>query len=310
MSDLASPAPMPAEGGRAGRRARRREPAPAIGPWPWLDRGGRFSPFKALVLAGCFAPLILLGIRWLADDLGPERFLATTRITGAWTIYFLLLSLVPTPARWVFDSVRVLQVRRILGLAALGYALVHLLLYVGNENWRVLHVVVEIVKRSYLSVGLVAVIALCVLGWTSTDASLRRLGKEWKILHRLAYVATALGILHFFMQSKIRVDGPVLMAGFFLWLMLWRVMPSTWRARRWPLLALALLAALGAAGLEWGWYATQTRLPAGAILASNLQWDFYEWELEVRPAVQVLLWGIALAAVSVASGLLRRSRPA
>lgn len=279
------------------RRAEGREPAKAVGPWPWLDKGGRFSLLKAAVLAGCFAPLLWLGARWVLDWLGPEPFLATTRTTGDWTVYFLLISLAVTPARWAFDSTKLLQLRRMLGLAALGYALVHLLLYVGNENWRVFHVVVEIVKRVYLSVGITAVIFLLVLGWTSTDASLRRLGREWKVLHRLAYVAAALGILHYFMQSKIRIDGPVVMAGCFLWLMLWRLQPSPLRLRWWPLAALAVLAAAGAAGLEWAWYATQTRIPAGTVLAAN--WDLDAlWDLEFRPAVQVLLWGALLAAVA------------
>ncbi|WP_376092432.1 sulfite oxidase heme-binding subunit YedZ [Roseomonas sp. CCTCC AB2023176] len=293
--------------------ARRRRPAESppkeTGPWPWLDRGGRFSAFKAAVLAGCVAPGLWLAYRWWMNLLGPEPFLATTRITGDWTIYFLLISLAVTPARWIFDEVRVLQVRRMLGLAALGYALVHLLLYVGNENWRLVHVLVEIVKRSYLSVGIVALIGLCVLGWTSTDGWLKRLGKEWKILHRVAYGLTALGILHFFMQSKIRIDMPVLMAGFFLWLMLWRAMPSTWRLRWWPLLPLAVLAAFGAAALEWAWYATQTKVPASRVLAAH--WDWYALQdLDFRPAMHVLLWGVLLAGAAAGWRVMKRLRPA
>lgn len=261
------------------------------------------------MLAACFLPLLWLAVRWPLHWLGPEPFMATTRTTGDWTIYFLLISLAVTPARWVFDSTKLLQLRRMLGLAALGYALVHLLLYVGHENWRVFHVVVEIVKRVYLSVGITAVIGLCVLGWTSTDSSLRRLGKEWKVLHRLAYALAALGLLHFFMQSKIRVDQPVLLAGFFLWLMLWRLMPSPWRMRWWPLLPLAVLAAVGAAGLEWAWYATQTKLPAAAVLAAN--WDWYGLQdLEFRPAVQVALWGVLLAVAAGVWRLLPRWRGA
>lgn len=287
MSEAALPSPA------VRRRRRDGPPPPRPGPWPWLDRGGRFSPFKALVLLGCLLPLLWLAWLWAADALGPEPLTRATHETGDWCVRFLLIGLALTPARWVFDWQRVMQVRRMLGLAALGYGLVHLALYVGNEHLRPWHVLLEIVRRPYLSTGFTALLLLAVLGWTSTDGWLRRLGREWKPLHRLAYPATALGILHFYMQSKINVSEPVLMSGLFLWLMLWRGLPARWRGAPWPLLPVALLAALGAAGLEYLWYALATNLPAGAILAANLDTDF-----EIRPAVWVLVAGLGTAALA------------
>ena len=271
------------------RRARREgAPTPKPGPWPWLDRGGRFSPFKATVLFGCFVPLLLLGWDWATRNLGPEPLTRATHDTGDWCVRFLLISLAVTPARWVFDWPRVLQVRRMLGLAALGYALVHLALYIGNEHLRLWHVLLEIVKRPYLSTGFTALIGLAVLGWTSTDGWLKRLGREWKPLHKLAFPLTALGILHFYMQSKINVSQPVLMSGLFLWLMLWRASPARWRASLLPLLPISLLAAAGAAGLEYLWYALATKLPADMIFLAN-----FDTEFEIRPAVWVLIGGVA-----------------
>nr|WP_280842963.1 ferric reductase-like transmembrane domain-containing protein [Pararoseomonas baculiformis] len=205
----------------------------------------------------------------------------------------MLMSLFVTPARWIFDWPRVLQLRRMLGLAALGYGLVHLALYVGNEHLRLWHVLLEIVKRPYLSTGFTALIGLAVLGWTSTDGWLRRLGREWKVLHRLAYPLVALGILHFYMQSKINVSEPVLMSGLFLWLMLWRLVPARWRSVPWSLLPIAILAAVGAGGLEYLWYALATNLPAGAILQAN-----FDLEFEIRPAVWVLLAGVAVLSLA------------
>ncbi|TPG59554.1 sulfoxide reductase heme-binding subunit YedZ [Roseomonas nepalensis] len=300
MSDATLPS------GARPRRARREgPPAPKPGPWPWLDRGGRFSAFKAAVLLGCVLPLLLLGWDWATRNLGPEPLTRATHDTGDWCVRFLLISLAVTPARWVFDWPRVLQVRRMLGLAALGYALVHLALYIGNEHLRLWHVLLEIVKRPYLSTGFTALIGLAVLGWTSTDGWLKRLGREWKPLHKLVFPLMALGILHFYMQSKINVSQPVLMSGLFLWAMLWRASPARWRASPLPLLPIALLAAAGAAGLEYLWYALATKLPADMIFLAN-----FDTEFEIRPAVWVLIGGLATFAAAgawkLARGLLQK----
>lgn len=292
MSDAALPSST-APASRPRRARRDGPPPPKPGPWPWLDRGGRFSPFKSAVLLGCLAPALWLAWLWAADALGPEPLTLATHETGDWCVRFLLISLVVTPARWVLDWPRAMQVRRMLGLAALGYGLAHLALYIGNEHFRLWHVLLEIVRRPYLSIGFTALIGLAVLGWTSTDSSLRRLGREWKPLHKLVYPLTALGILHFYLQSKINVSEPVLMTGLFLFLLLWRLVPSRWRALPWPLFAIAPLAAAGAAGLEYLWYALATNLPAAEILKAN-----FDLEFEIRPAVWVLVAGLAAAALA------------
>jgi sulfoxide reductase heme-binding subunit YedZ len=290
VSDTALPSPAAT---RPRRTRREGPPPPKPGPWPWLDGGGRFSWFKAGTLLGCFAPLLWLGWIWATDNLGPEPLTEATHQTGSWCIRFLLISLAVMPARWVFGWPRVMQIRRMLGLAALGYGLVHLALYVGDQHLRLGHVLLEIVKRPYLSTGFTALLGLAVLGWTSTDGWLRRLGREWKPLHRLAYPLTALGILHFYMQSKINVSEPVLMTGFFLWLMLWRLVPARWRGHPMPLFPLALLAATGAAAAEYLWYALATKLPAAMIFAAN-----FDLEFEIRPSVWVLIVGLGVAALA------------
>jgi sulfoxide reductase heme-binding subunit YedZ len=248
---------------------------------------------KAAVLLGCCVPLLRLAWLWASDGLGPEPLTEATHQTGDWCVRFLLISLAITPARWVFDWPKGLQLRRMLGLAALGYAVVHLALYVGNEHLRLWHVLLEIVKRPYLSTGFTALIGLAVLGWTSTDGWLRRLGREWKPLHRLVYPLAALGILHFYMQSKINVSEPALMSGLFLWLMFWRLVPARWRGNPLPLVPIALLAAAGTAGLEYLWYALATKLPAAMIFAAN-----FDLEFGYRPAVWVLILGVATAALA------------
>ncbi|MCR0981291.1 protein-methionine-sulfoxide reductase heme-binding subunit MsrQ [Roseomonas populi] len=288
-----SEAALPSAAARPRRARRDGPPPPKPGPWPWLDRGGRFSVFKSAVLLGCLAPALWVAWLWATDSLGPEPLKLATHETGDWCVRFLLISLAVTPARWVLDWQRAVQVRRMLGLTALFYGLAHLALYIGNENFRLWHVLLEIVRRPYLSIGFTALIGLAVLGWTSTDTALRRLGREWKPLHRLAYPLVALGILHFYIQSKINVSEPVLMTGFFLFLMLWRLVPARWRGLPWPLFAIAPLAAAGAAGVEYLWYALATNLPAAEIFKAN-----FDLEFEVRPSVWVLVAGLAAAALS------------
>ncbi|HEY8613565.1 MAG TPA: hypothetical protein VIL69_20070, partial [Roseomonas sp.] len=107
------------------------------------------------------------------------------------------------------------------------------------------------------------------------------------------YPLTALGILHFYMQSKINVSEPVLMTGLFLWLMLWRLVPARWRGAPWPLVPVALLATAGAAGAEYLWYALATKLPAAMIFQAN-----FDLEFDIRPAVWVMLAGLAVAALA------------
>lgn len=297
MSDAAT-LPSPA---RPRRPRREGPPPPKPGPWPWLDRGGRFSILKAAALLGCLVPALVLAARWAGSDLGPEPLKEATHDTGTWCVRFLLIGLAVTPARWALDWPRVLQLRRMLGLAALGYGLLHLALYVGNENLRLWHVLLEIVRRPYLSVGFTALLGLAVLGWTSTDGWMRKLGREWKPLHRLVYPLIALGVLHFYMQSKINVSEPVLMTGLLLFLLLWRGVPARWRGTPWPLFPLAILAAAGAAGFEYLWYALTTNLPAGAILEANLDLDF-----EIRPSVWVLTAGLAVAVAASALWAVRQ----
>ncbi|MBI0538054.1 sulfoxide reductase heme-binding subunit YedZ [Roseomonas sp. KE2513] len=233
-------------------------------------------------------PLLVLAWDWGTRNLGPEPLTRATHDTGDWCVRFLLIGLAVTPLRWILDETKILQVRRMLGIAALGYAVLHLLLYVGNEHLRLWHVLLEIVKRPYLSTGFTALIGFVVLGWTSTDGWLRRLGREWKPLHKLVYPLTALGLLHFYMQSKINVSEPVLMTGFFLYVMFWRAVPARWRMSLWPLLPVSFLAAAGAAGLEYLWYALATKLPADMIFLAN-----FDTEFEIRPAVWVLAAGLA-----------------
>jgi len=278
--------------------ARARQP---IG-WPWRDRAGRFSALRLSVLIGLVAPGAVLLVLLQAGAMGAEPWKAATREAGAHALHILLLSLAVTPLRHVADWPKAATLRRMVGVAALGYALLHLVLYTGHLAWDLLAVAGEIATRIYLTLGFAVLVGLSVLGWTSTDGWQRRLGARWKATHRWVYLLAAAGVLHAFLQSKSGADAAVLMAGFWLWLMGWRLLPGRWRADGGALAALAALAALGAAAVEFAWYATATRLPAQRILAANLG-----FEAGVRSAQWVLLAGLAVALMPWLRRITRRA---
>jgi sulfoxide reductase heme-binding subunit YedZ len=263
--------------------------------WPWRDRAGRFSWLRACVLAAALSPGLVLLALLAAGEMGAEPWKAATREAGTHAMRLLLVSLAVTPLRWLADWPKAVTLRRMLGLVALGYALLHLVLYTGHMAWNLADVASEIVRRFYLTLGFGVLLGLVVLGWTSTDGWQRRLGRRWKRLHKGVYGLAALGIFHAFLQAKSRADSAVVLAGVFLWLMGWRLLPGWARAHGPALAGLAVVAALGAAGLEWGWYAATTNLPAARILAANL-----DPGAGLRPAQGVLAAGLLLAALTAA----------
>ena len=147
--------------------------------------------------------------------------------TGDWAVVFLLLLARPDAGAGVFDWMPLVQIRRRIGVAAALYAGVHFLIYVADQKWNLVVVATEIIKRFYLTIGFVALLALAALAITSTNGWQRRLRRNWKRLHWLVYPAAVLAILHFFIQSKANVGEATVAAGLFAWLMIWRWMPAT-----------------------------------------------------------------------------------
>jgi sulfoxide reductase heme-binding subunit YedZ len=273
----------------------------------WRDYSGRVSWLKvtAFVLALC--PAAWLVLRIATDDLGARPVTELIRRDGDWAVRFLLITLSVTPARAVFDWQRVLLLRRMLGVTTACYAATHFLLYCVDQDFHMLTVVSEIVLRFYLTIGFVVLLTLQTLAVTSTDGWQKRLGRNWKRLHKLVYPVSALALFHYYLQSKADVTLPVLFTGFWAWLMFWRLAPRGWQTRLVLLPALAVLAALATAGIEASWYALATGVNARRVLFANLDVTFGP-----RPAVEVLLIGMIVFAVAALRRLLgpRRRVPA
>lgn len=279
---------------------------------PWTDRTGRVSVLKLVVFVALFAPGMLTATGLVVALVDPAPLVGpfaarpvTTALheTGDWAVRFLLLTLCITPLRRLSGWGKVLQVRRMLGLAAFAYALAHLLLYVAQEHGNLLKVASEIVLRIYLAIGFVALLALVALAVTSTDGAIRRLGAaRWNRLHLLVHPVAVLALVHFFLQSKVDVSEPVLMSGIYLWLAGFRLMDRTplkgaadgRRGRGTALvtlLVLALAAGLATAGVEAGWYGLASGVDPLRVLAANLDLSL----LPPRPAILVTLGGLAVA---------------
>ncbi|MDP2696993.1 sulfite oxidase heme-binding subunit YedZ [Thalassospira sp.] len=264
--------------------------------FPWCDPSGRFSVFKFLVFAGLLVPGAFIFWRVMTADGGVEPIKTAILDSGDWTIRFLLLSLLITPLRRVTRWGQVMLVRRMVGLAAMGYGLCHLMLYAATQSWDIARIASEIVLRIYLTIGFVALFGLVVLGVTSTRGMMRRMGKNWGRLHRASYGIAVLGILHFFMQSKIDVSEATLMAGLFVALMACRLVVHLGGSLRRPLVmaGIALSAGLITVGIEYAWYGLATGIPPEIVVAANL--DFI-WPL--RPAWLVFFAGLAMVAIAL-----------
>ena len=263
---------------------------------PWRDRAGRLSGLKLGVFLFALAPGLWLAGAYAADALGAKPITALLHGTGEWAVRFLLLSLAVTPLRRLANWPKLILVRRMLGLTVLAYALIHLGLYVVDQNFVLTKVVTEIATRIYLTIGFVALIGLAVLGATSTDGMIRRLGKAWPRLHKAVYTITVLGLVHYFLQAKIDVSDPVFWTGAFLLLMGWRFLQARrWPSNPWTLTALAVGVALTTAGLEAAWYGLASGIPAERVLQANLAFPSL-----IRPAWWVLALGLTLPALNAA----------
>ena len=269
---------------------------------PWRDRHGRLVPIKAAVLPALLLPGAVLAFWFASGSLGARPVHELILGFGLWTVRLVMLSLAVTPARAVFDWPKLLLVRRMVGVAALGYGLTHLSLYVVDQNFHLGMVVSEIVRRFYLTIGFVTLCGLSVLGATSTDAAVRRLGARWKRLHRSLYVLAVLALLHYFIQSKANVSEAVMFAGFYVWLMAWRAVPAGRQRRVATLVALSVVAAVATAWIEFAWYAVATGINPWRVLAASETLRF-----GLRPAHWVLLVGLG---VTLLAGALRLWRGA
>ncbi|MDH3222393.1 MAG: sulfoxide reductase heme-binding subunit YedZ [Gemmatimonadota bacterium] len=191
---------------------------------------------KVFVWVIGLGPVAWLVYGWFQGNLGVNPIEKVILVQGRWTLVFLLAAMAVTPIRRLTGWNRIVQLRRLVGLFAFFHASLHFLAYAGLDQffeWP--YIVEDVIERPYITAGFTAFVLLLPLAVTSTRGWIRRLGKRWQRLHRLAYVAAALGVLHFF----------------------WKVKADTF----WPLVSALLLAVLF--GIRVWHRVQQTRRPRG-----------------------------------------------
>ena len=164
--------------------------------------------------------------------LGSNPIKDAEHFTGRWVLRFLAVTLAVTPVRQTLGWNWLQKYRRMFGLFAFFYALLHLLIYVLLDlqlMWGEL--AADIIKRPYITIGMTAFLLLLPLAVTSTAKMVKRLGgKRWAALHRAVYVVVILGTIHFWMAVKRDITDPLIFALIFAVLLGYRVV--RWRRRR------------------------------------------------------------------------------
>lgn len=265
--------------------------------FPWLDRSGRLSALKLAVFVGLFGPAVWIAVQYDMGWLKSDTVKSLIHASGLWAIRILLVSLAVTPLRRIGQWNKLISVRRMLGVAVLFYGLGHFALYIVQQGFDLGHVASEIVLRLYLTIGFLALLGLSVLGATSTDAMIRRIGApRWNRLHWLVYPIAILALVHFMLQTKLDVSDPLLLVGLFALEMGWRLLQRFKRGDDLPALAgLVALVPVLTALFEAAWYHLRNGIDVADVLAADVAFDD-----GLRPVWIVLLVGCAVLALRVA----------
>ncbi len=156
-----------------------------------------------LVHAGAIVSLLLLIRAYLTGNLGFNPIEAATRQTGRIAIAFLLLSLICTPINRLFRLPLVGKLRKPLGLYAAFFALLHFAIFaIWDYGLNLALIWTEIIQKPFIILGAVGLLILVLLGVTSFRTLQRKMGRLWKTLHRLVYLAGVLIVVHYFLAVK------------------------------------------------------------------------------------------------------------
>ena len=189
-----------------------------------MNKKRRVLLLKGLVWLLCLAPGVWLIWRGFTDRLGANAIEEVLHRLGDTSLVILLVTLSITPIRRLTGWNDLAPLRRPLGLFAFFYLTIHFLWYaVVDEGLAFEFIVEDVIERPYILAGFTAWLMLIPLAITSTKGWIRRLKKNWQKLHRLVYVATGLGVLHFYWQVKADTYWPLVATTVLVALMLLRI---------------------------------------------------------------------------------------
>lgn len=190
---------------------------------------------KPIVFLACLIPLGRLGWKAFNAGLGANPIQVITWSTGTWTLVFLMVTLSVTPVRKLTRQYWLIQFRRMFGLFAFFYACLHFTTYIWLDQFFDFDSITkDVVKRPFITVGFTAFVLLIPLALTSTQASIRRLGKRWQMIHRLIYVTAVLGVIHYIWLVKKDIRKPVIYASILAVLFAYRLIIWAWARRASP----------------------------------------------------------------------------
>lgn len=207
------------------------------------DQRYRFV-YKPLAFTACLVPFL-----WALDgvlaasgvalpgtlpvpELGADPVRRVLGIVGKSALNLLLVTLAVTPLRQLTGNVHLLRFRRMLGLFAFVYALLHFLVYLVFQGFSWPEILQDIVKRPYITLGFTALLLLLPLAATSTSGMMRRLKQRWIALHRLIYPIAVLGVWHYWWQVKKDFREPLIYAAILAALLAWRAWTQLAARRR------------------------------------------------------------------------------
>lgn len=183
---------------------------------------------------GALVPLALLLFDWQTDGFGPDPVREITLRTGKAAIILLIASLAVTPLKLIFGWNQLHPLRRNLGLYAFGYVSLHLLTFVWLDyglSWALIQE--AIFEKWYALVGFGAFLILLPLALTSSQWSMKKLGKRWTKLHKWVYLAGILAVLHYVLLVKNTYTQPFIFAAILAVLLLVRFAPIKQKVIRW-----------------------------------------------------------------------------
>ncbi len=170
--------------------------------------------YKTLLWLNSLIPVTILGLDAWNHRLGANPIEYFLRATGVMTLVFVLATMLITPIRKWFGWNQLIKYRRIVGLFAFFYGLIHFTTYiVFDRSLDIAGTVADVIQRPFIALGMAALLMMVPLAVTSTNAMVKRLGgKRWQMLHRLIYLTAIAGVIHFWMIVKSDVFYPAIFA--------------------------------------------------------------------------------------------------
>ena len=179
----------------------------------WQPGSRQAGWIKAGLFVLCLVPLSRLVYGGFTNALGANPIETITRSTGWWTLFLLMATLTVTPLRRISGANWLLKLRRMFGLYAFFYACAHFITFIWFDHWfDAVEILKDVVKRPFVTIGFAAYLLFLPLAFTSTNAMVRRLGRNWQRLHRLVYLLAVFGVIHFWWLVKRDLTEPAIFA--------------------------------------------------------------------------------------------------